>query len=270
MLGSRLRVALDGEQEQGDDYGIHGSSKRSPIFSDTDVDMDMGMDFDHDESDIGYVQEQVQVQVQYDAEVGVGNDGDHYCRQRLNHPSPAPVIVEEQRSTQKNEEHGFIYSRPLRVNQRSIDEGHYMGVTLPIIALFNIAIAHHLKAVTLSKTAHGALISWETMQQASKLYQLAYELQTKHATQQQNDGDYNWNDTLVSLRFMMLVTNNLGEIHRLAGNTAKRDMCSQHLWSAMMYMFHNCDRVVLTQDELDGFFNNLSTIVAPQHCGAAA
>eukprot|EP00532_Pseudo-nitzschia_australis_P000416 CAMPEP_0168188352 /NCGR_PEP_ID=MMETSP0139_2-20121125/15590_1 /TAXON_ID=44445 /ORGANISM="Pseudo-nitzschia australis, Strain 10249 10 AB" /LENGTH=358 /DNA_ID=CAMNT_0008110761 /DNA_START=1152 /DNA_END=2228 /DNA_ORIENTATION=+ len=268
MFGSRLWVAIDGEQEQGGDYDVQGSSKRSSIFSNTDVNIDIN--FDHDESDVGYVEEQAEVQVQDDAEVGVGNGGDDCCRQRLSHPFPASFTVKEQRFSQDNEDHGFIYSRPIRVNQRSIDEGHYMGVTLPIIALFNLAIAHHLKAVTLSKTAHGALESWETMQQASKLYQLSYELQTNHSLQQPNNGDFNWNDRLVSLRFMMLVTNNLGEIHRLAGNTAKRDMCLQHMWSAMMFMFHNCERVVLTKDELDGLFNNLSTIVAPQHCAAAA
>ena len=46
-----------------------------------------------------------------------------------------------------------IYRRPIRIPPRSIAEGHNMGSTLFLIVTFNLALAHHLKAVSLLASA---------------------------------------------------------------------------------------------------------------------
>eukprot|EP00536_Pseudo-nitzschia_multiseries_P014066 jgi/Psemu1/213651/e_gw1.652.14.1 len=268
-LESSLMVALERDCDgQGDHYDEAAHKrKRASFFMDFD---DFDDDYDYyydDESDMGdYEHDDDHVDVDTDAS-NCNDFEDNQCQE------PNPSRTEEHRSLlEKHQDEGFVYYEALRVSQRSIDEGHYMGVTLPTIVLFNIAIANHLHAMSLPKrTFAEAYAAWSILQQASKLYQLAYELQTKNAVREQVDGcDGNWKGGLVSLRFMMLVTNNLGEIHRLAGNTTKQEMCLQHLWSAMIYMFYNCDRVILTRDEEEGFFYNLSPLVTPQHCAPSA
>uniref|UniRef100_A0A448ZDK5 Uncharacterized protein n=1 Tax=Pseudo-nitzschia multistriata TaxID=183589 RepID=A0A448ZDK5_9STRA len=182
------------------------------------------------------------------------------------------------KSNEDNEhKEGFIYSCPLCVNSRCIAEGHNLGLVLPVMILFNIAIAHHLKAISLSKIATAgsttAMESFEMMQQASKFYHLAYELQRKKTLRRQQHTKRNsdcWNEEHVSMRFMMLITNNLGQIHRFTGNPHKQTMCLQHLLGAMLYMFHNCDRTVLTQKELDRFFDNLAPVLGTKRCAPAA
>merc|ERR1712232_1009530 len=40
-----------------------------------------------------------------------------------------------------------LYRTPIRIPKRSIREGHNMGRTLFLIVTFNLALAHHLKAL---------------------------------------------------------------------------------------------------------------------------
>mmetsp|Transcript_10360 Transcript_10360/g.30297 ORF Transcript_10360/g.30297 Transcript_10360/m.30297 type:complete len:356 (-) Transcript_10360:64-1131(-) len=268
---SSLMTALERDHDHEDDHHEEAGHKRkrssfSSTFSDIDLeDMDFDDD-DDDESDMGDFED---VHVHAASRYNTDNfNHDDHCQEGIS------SRTEERLSPlEKHRDEGFIYCQALRVNQGCIDEGHYMGGTLSTIVLFNIAIAHHLQAVSLPTTTPAeAEASWKMMQHGSKLYQLAYELQIKNAVREHENGFDNgdWNGSLVSLRFMMLVTNNLGEIHRLVGNIAKQEMCLQHLWGAMMYMFHNCERVVLTQDEQDGFFRNLSPLVTPQECAPSA
>lgn len=161
-------------------------------------------------------------------------------------------------------EEGFVYCRPLRVHRQSINQGHYMGVTLSLIILFNISLANHLKAIAAFRN-NNSHKNFKILAQALQLYELSYELHSNAI--QQSDSEL---DHMVSLRFTMIITNNLSEIHRLAGNDEKQKMCVEHLMGAMMYMFHNCEMTVLTQEEMDGFYRTLSPIIGTHICAAAA
>jgi len=52
---------------------------------------------------------------------------------------------------------GFtIYRRPIRIPPQSISEGHNMGPTLFLIITFNLAMVHHLKAISVSSASASA------------------------------------------------------------------------------------------------------------------
>jgi len=56
-------------------------------------------------------------------------------------------------STTSHMSSSSIYRRPIRIPPRSIAGGHNMGSTLFLIVTFNLALAHHLKAVSLLASA---------------------------------------------------------------------------------------------------------------------
>lgn len=102
---------------------------------------------------------------------------------------------------------GFLYTRPLFASLLSIREGHFMGETLSIMVLFNLALAYHLEG---------------TLSRAMKLYELCYRLQLQSSQRS-------------CLWFSMCISNNLSEIHRCEGNS-QYSACLSHLLSTMMYV----------------------------------
>ena len=85
-----------------------------------------------------------------------------------------------------------------------------------------------------------------------------------------NSNDELYNQSMIgSLRFTMIVSNNLGEIHRAAGNTEKHTMCLQHLLSAMMYMVDS-DLLVLESSSMNGFYSNVAPIMGLKKKGVFA
>jgi hypothetical protein len=201
---------------------------------------------------------------------------------------------------------GFVYQRPLLVNQQCIDEMHDMGITLSLLILFNLALAHHLKAIASFNTQQVSSSlsnssfkmkksSLKALQQALKLYELAYQLhidyiqqskesssvsnnnqqpqelessiRNNHNNNNNNDNDSNdnnsddeYNRSIGSLRFTMIISNNLGEIHHAIGNAGKHTLCLQHLLSAIMYVVDS-NLVVLDSNEMDGFYSNVAPIM---------
>ena len=200
---------------------------------------------------------------------------------------------------------GFVYRRPLLVNQQCIDEMHDMGITLSLLILFNLALAHHLKAIASFNTQQVSSLSsngsfktkkssLKALQQALKLYELAYQLHIDYIQQSEesssvsnnnqqpqelessisnnnnnnnNDNDNNdnnsddeYNRSIGSLRFTMIISNNLGEVHHATGNTGKHTLCLQHLLSAIMYTVDS-NLVVLDSNEMDGFYSNVAPIM---------
>ncbi|OEU18204.1 hypothetical protein FRACYDRAFT_236475 [Fragilariopsis cylindrus CCMP1102] len=201
---------------------------------------------------------------------------------------------------------GFVYRRPLLVNQQCIDEMHDMGITLSLLILFNLALAHHLKAIASFNTQQVSSSlsnssfkmkksSLKALQQALKLYELAYQLHIDYIQQSEesssvsnnnqqpqesesssssnNDNDNNdsnsddeYNRSIGSLRFTMIISNNLGEIHHAIGNTGKHTLCLQHLLSAIMYVVDS-NLVVLDSNEMDGFYSNVAPIMGLSNKG---
>jgi tetratricopeptide (TPR) repeat protein len=170
-------------------------------------------------------------------------------------------------SSESTLDNGFVYRRPILVNKQCIEEMHDMGITLSLILIFNLALAHHLNVIdTSSSSSSMKSNNLKALHQALQLYELAYQLHVDYIQQSESgsesESSYNdqYNRSIGSLRFIMIVSNNLGEIHRAAGNIEKHTLCLQHLLSAIMYMVDS-NLVVLDSKEMDGFYQNVSPVM---------
>jgi hypothetical protein len=177
--------------------------------------------------------------------------------------TPEGICVTPKKNDQKllltdhdSSEEGFIHRKPIRVTPKSMQEGHRMGLVFPVIVTFNLALAHHLSAVDQRNMIRAPL------QKVLQLYELAYRWQMEEHDSVQ----------LSSLRFTMIIANNLGEIHRAVKNHSKHQKCMQHLLSTMMFVVDcpddtgsNC-----SNKELEDFFRNTSRLILQEHCAGAA
>lgn len=234
----RLEACLIMEHDmEHDSFSIHTS------FDDDDCD---GMEFDND---------------------GCGHLIHRQAQDQA--PKDTPTTFEK--------DYGFVYHRPLLVNKHCIEEGHIMGMTLSLIIVFNLALAHHLKAISTIDTKPNTGCSpsnknLQVLHQALQLYELAYQLHTDYVQQPlPSSGALSdeHNRSIGSLRLTMIISNNLGQIHRVAGNSTKHKMCLHHLLSAIMYMV-DCKFVVLDSTEMYGFYHNVSPIMLTDICAEAA
>jgi hypothetical protein len=153
-----------------------------------------------------------------------------------------------------NEDEKYVYRRPLTVSDTCIRESHFMGTTLTVMILFNLALAHQLLATSIPSTFDTFKTKINTLNKSLKLYELCI-----HA-----HNDCECTDTS-SLRLKLLVINNLSEIHRLAGEPTKHRMCVDYLLRAMMFVAHGCggkldfDYEVLEPEEIDGIYRNMQS-----------
>merc|ERR1712241_1650535 len=135
-----------------------------------------------------------------------------------------------------------LYRRPIRIPKRVIREGLNMGSTLFIIVTFNLALAHHLKAIK-----NNSSLSLLLLNGTVELYNLANNWQQKQQQQQQHsqissnyvtddDSDYDDEDDMIlsmdddkdtnscsssstssyySVRFNTVLYNNLNHLKQL-------------------------------------------------------
>jgi len=197
---------------------------------------------------------------------------------------------------------GYIYRRPIRVSC----EGHAMGTTLYLIVTFNLALAHHLKTVScyVDNTEGRA----KDVNRTLVLYELTYKWQLKLLCTGDKNNDPNKPTStrkdgplvllpsssspfstsppsctaVTSIRFNMMIRNNLSQIHRLVGNHSKHKRCLEHLLSTVMVVTEYKSRTTMnrvvsnhTKDprhmELDGFLQNTTALILRQgHCANAA
>jgi len=161
-------------------------------------------------------------------------------------------------SATQDEEGSYLHIHPIRVPQTTLIENHHMGMTLPLIATFNLALANHLALLEASKNRLQPVVDRERLQNVLQLYELAYRWQMDDEINPQTD----------CVHFTIIIANNLAEIHRLARDEKKYRLCLQHLLSTIMF-------VVDCKDEdcgfiLDGFFRNTSGLILHGGCAGAA
>jgi tetratricopeptide (TPR) repeat protein len=174
-----------------------------------------------------------------------------YCM-TLGTSQPAPRLLSQETfchnaCQQQQPENVYIYERPILVSKQSMEGEHCPGVILSLIIIFNLALAHHLSAMQNNTDR-------KLLQKALHLYELAYQLQREE--------DHNG-----SLRFTMIVANNLGQIHRAVKNESKHQQCLEHLLSTMMYLVDSRVRLCM---EFDGFLRNASKLILQDKCAGAA
>mmetsp|Transcript_41890 Transcript_41890/g.47402 ORF Transcript_41890/g.47402 Transcript_41890/m.47402 type:complete len:413 (-) Transcript_41890:130-1368(-) len=152
----------------------------------------------------------------------------------------------------------FIYNRPIHVPESF---AHHTGlqrseVILPSIVIFNLALAHHLWAMKKEKEDKIVALSEQQVQaqsqkkegvnnihvirpqaqhspslllkKAAKLYGLAIQLQEG---QMVSEGPQSY-----SKLFFLSCINNLGNSHRLLGDTASSEKIFQQLLTMLMYL----------------------------------
>ena len=168
---------------------------------------------------------------------------------------------------------GYLFENPIFVSRLSIEERHQMGTTLSLIVVFNLALAYHLSALQHYHLHHHQQANQEQqvhrrLGQAKHLYEVAYRLQGRV-------GHHNETLSSSSLRFMMIVSNNLGEIYRLMKDDIQHQRCLEHLLSMMMLVFNNCQfptgyTSVRDLNELEGFLRNTSRLILREQCANAA
>jgi len=165
---------------------------------------------------------------------------------------------------------GFIYQNPIRIPKR-----HNMGSTCFFIILFNLTLANHLKVL------NGVETKKDEIQGVLNLYELIFEywsrLQADSSAERGNETANN------SLRFVMILFNNMSQVYKMVDNPIKSGQCLQNLLSIVMIAVEWNTRLASTrqnindedsnhfhetfQQSIDGFLTN---VMPPQHCAEAA
>jgi hypothetical protein len=138
------------------------------------------------------------------------------------------------------------YLHTLGISVRPESSGHNMGYVLPLIATLNLALSKHLMWVK-RNDQHDI----NNLQKVANLYRLAFRWYMTES---------------VNLGFMLIILNNLCEIHRQSNNSVKLESCLGHLRSALMVV--SMDQSTLYKKmKLDGFFR---TAFSATPCAAMA
>ena len=184
-----------------------------------------------------------------------------------------------------------------------------MGSTLFLVITFNLAIAHHLYVMNCANNSaimtSTATTSTSTSAAASKataivtrekvinktlqFYNLAFNCQSGIFHQEQQESTTTTTTTMSSIRFNMIIHNNLSQIYRLMNNPTKHRQSLNHLLSAVMIVIeyktrnddennnnaNNNNSNMYGSDprcmDLDGFLHNTAPLILHEKdCARAA
>jgi len=150
--------------------------------------------------------------------------------------------------------HGYVYRRPIRVPPQPILENHNMGRTLFLMITFNLGLAHHLSAMVTSRTNPSTSseeqnpatqprqqqraqtsIRTKTVTKALQLYELSNNWHSRISASRPHGGhECEAKGGLSSIRFRMILSNNLSHLHCLSRNHTKHRQCLENLLSTVM------------------------------------
>ena len=130
---------------------------------------------------------------------------------------------------------------------------------LSYVAIYNLALAHHLKSVELEKEGFGKQnLRRVYLHKALSLYEHSHHILTKQTI---NVG--------VPVIHSMALVSNLSQIHHALGDHDKAEMCMQYLLSTMMYVI-DCGKVDTLGNSMDGFFNMILPLISRDDPAPAA
>ena len=193
---------------------------------------------------------------------------------------------------------GHIYRRPIRIPPQSIQEHHPMGSTLPLIITFNLALVHHLSIVIkgdsndldFKNKRRTSINNTLQLYQLTNKWQLQYKSESQSLSQSQShhessddddsshcDGDddsimsidseeeYQDQDTLTrkmdSVRFNMIICNNLSHLYRLVDDDTKSKQCLENLLSTVMLVVDNNNKHTDTVTASSSNYQNNSNVI---------
>ena len=203
---------------------------------------------------------------------------------------------------------GYVYRLPIRVppQQNLLDEqsnGMKSSTLILIIIAFNLAIAHHLQAIAMgcasannkdhiSATTRREAVIENTLclyEHALKLLRssrLAIKSSTNNSNNNNNNNSDDNNDC--SIRFHMILQNNMSQLYHLSDNPTKHRQSLQKLLSYVMIVVEHetrdnnhssNDAITATAAAstasskniyLDGFIQNTMTLILQERCAEAA
>jgi hypothetical protein len=166
---------------------------------------------------------------------------------RNNHScdSVLPVYFSDE---DQDDDYSYLYRVPLLTPPDAT--GHSMGLVLPKVITFNLALAHQLKALNDNDNNRFKVVS--------RLYQLVYNNEIK-------------NKNKASLFIALVAANNLSDIHRRLHNKLKHEHCLRFVLSAVMLLgYDSAGKRKYYNVELKGFFRNAASLILKPTCAAVA
>lgn len=166
----------------------------------------------------------------------------------------------------------YVCTRPIRVPRRD----QQMGSVLFLAILFNLALAHHLKATSMRSMRRTNPPQFmnraKSVQKALMLYQLILDYWSKLRLREgKNSNDFS------SIRFRMILNNNLGQIYNWTDNPMKEEECLQDLLSSVMIVTAQVNQHSTStfggvgfKRDLEGFLTNTEALTAVERCAQAA
>jgi len=196
---------------------------------------------------------------------GTNNTECSYKRKQSHH-----IITNDHYVTEDNaSDEGYTYTQPIRIPEPS-----NLGTTCFFVILFNLALTNHLKTI---RRKH---LSGTSVQAVVHLYELIFEywrrIQADCSAQRESD------TTTASLKYVMILLNNLSQLYKLQKNFTQQEKCLEQLLSIVMMAVESNSRVPATeqnnndsqkqcqesfQKSIDGFLTNL---MQPEQCAQAA
>lgn len=197
------------------------------------------------------------------------------CQKALSADHQSPPPSDDCRSC-PCDDGGYVYRQPIFCPPTFSQAGHYPGVTLLVIIIFNLALAHHLLSISKYHECQPRGRR-QTLSKALQLYELFYQLLMERE--------------IFSTQAMLAVANNVGEIHRIVGNHSKHIVCLEHLMSCIMLVVEDHQssgsasstsdspttpgsgapmRMSCHTEEMEGFLRNASQLVLNDNCASAA
>jgi len=188
-----------------------------------------------------------------------------------------PVPFHANTSGTKDDDY-YVYQRPIRVPRQGLE----MGSVLFLIILFNLALAHHLKATAMSTVLNSNPSHSEGRANAIEKALMLYKLVKKYWFKLQqrlelNSEESNNTNAYSSIWFRMILQNNLGQIYKWTGNFSREEECLQDLLSIVFLV---TDQTTVMPDrkrrrsgfqrDLEGFLTNTSVLTIHQRCCAEA
>ena len=169
----------------------------------------------------------------------------------------------------------YVYRQPIRIPPQVVHGKHTMGMTLPLLLTFNLALVYHMNAI--SVTARGHKINRSHLQKILQLYELAHRWQSEQEKYYISVTGRSSTLGFSSLKFTMIIANNLGHIHFMVNNITKYQLCMQHLLSTLMLLVdgQQLNQILSNQPfkrfiDIDGFLRNTSCLYLREHAAADA
>ena len=153
---------------------------------------------------------------------------------------------------------------PLYMSRDTVDEQDtvMMGHMLSLIITFNLALTYQFLALQQQQQSQDNPLSTMQslyVQKSLRLYNIALRM------------NHNPNVGVRSIRYMMIVTNNIGQIHhKILQDERKYVLCLEHLLSMMMVYLVIDGKYPTNFPEIEIFLKNTSQILLRGNCANAA